>query len=178
MIAFLIRISVLISLFFAFLNSAYSQQTNFWVTEITKDRFTDKKNPIFSLRAMHVDLPVSLGQRQVVLMLSCSYFDDGNGKFSRLTTGMVFFTPSLQMFNKSFTYRFDKSASKSFFDPSFSSYVSLGHLKLSEFLTSLTISKKLLIRIWSESTGAIDAEFDLSESKSIKKDYLAACGPI
>jgi hypothetical protein len=166
----------LIAIFFVSTPRAYAENPKSWTTSVWTDRFTDKKNPSFVLQAVNTDVPPSLGPRQTFLMLSCPYIDWGEGKLRRFRTGIIYFTPELQFFNTSITYRFDKQPNKSFYRPALSTSISFG-LHSSPFLTSLSKSKTLLIRVWSKSVGAIEAEFDLSESSMIKKEFLAACGP-
>jgi hypothetical protein len=104
-------------------------------------------------------------------------FKNGKKPF-RFTTGMIIFSPQITLYQTLLRYRFDDRKPGEYYDPNVHDSVLLGNLGFKEFVAALSKSKKLFIRVWSKTVGAIEAEFDLTGSEAVVKQYRSACGPI
>jgi len=158
---------------------AHSEQIGSWEASEYVDRFTDVKERAFSLAAVTIDAPRKFHDLKVTLVLSCPHVDMSDGKPPvKFIQGNIYFSPRLNFYRTSLSYRFDKQKSESTYDGYPRTSVSLQKINLTKFLTALTKSKRLLIRVWSEGTGSIEAEFNLDGSDVVVKRYYTACGPI
>lgn len=159
--------------------SAQAEEIGNWVTTTRVDRFTDKRETIFTIRSRNVSAPKNYESLRVTMMLTCPLVDMKDGKKPfKFTTGMIYFTPDLHLYKTNFTYRFDKQKSESLYDPFARDNIPLGNLNFKKFVNNVAKSKTLLTRIYSEAIGSIEAEFDLLGSEEVIKQYYSVCGPI
>jgi hypothetical protein len=170
---------ILIFILCAATTATYGEDTGAWVISNHVDRFSDKNEPTFSLRARSVSAPNNLEGIRVTLLLLCPFMDFKDGKKPfRFTTGMIIFAPKITLFQAFLRYRFDDRKPGEYYDPNVHDSVLLGNLGFKEFVATLSKSKKLLIRVSSKTVGIIEAEFDLAGSEAAVKKFHSACGPI
>lgn len=161
------------------ISSTHSEEFGAWVISRNIDRFSDKEEPTFELRARSVSPPPQLENLKVSILLLCPWVDFKNGRPPfRFTTGIITFNPKITLFKTSFEYRFDSQKSERYYDPNLHDSVLLGNVGFKDFVAKLSKSKKLIIRVFSDTVGMIDAEFDLTGSEAVVKQFRSACGPI
>ncbi len=146
-----------------------------WVLRITEpDRFSDRSETYFQLLTDNVQSSSTLGKRKLSLILFCPVLKIGE-KSAQVRQGLVSFDPLLQLYQPSLTYRFDHAPAGRLYDPSVTKVIALGNLDFSAFLTSLSNSSRLLIRIHSEVIGTVEAEFQLDGAKEVVSQFKALC---